>query len=172
MEKTFITLSVKLNDRKVVYEKLKINDVIKLDRKENGKGYIFNESSQANTQFEIPNEELFIKRRDKLQYPFLQELYDWAISLVKFRFTYELNKQSFLLINPNLPPAKIDIKDTSKVTYLFREGERKFGEAFKKKIVENFTEIGFPISDVLIESFNPGSPSFEASRCIESQALC
>lgn len=145
---------VNLADHKVSKELLEIENTIFLERNTDGKGFIFNEDSKQKTNFDIPNNELFAVRRDKLQYPFLQELYNWASSLVKFRFTFDAGKLSFLLTNTNLPNTKLDLKDTGKVAQTFNEGNTKFSSRFKEKIIKDFTEIGFPISDILIREMS------------------
>jgi energy-coupling factor transporter ATP-binding protein EcfA2 len=133
----------------VTKEVLHINKELFLERKETGAGRIKNHDGTF-IDFKIPGNILFSTRRDELQFPYLELLFLWASTVIKFSFTLEVAKRSFLLIDSNSPKREVDLKETDKAAFVFSEGLIKHGQPFKERVIQDFNTIGYNISDIII----------------------
>lgn len=132
----------------VFKEKLFLNEDILIDRKEDGKGEIKNYQGETH-KFDIPTNELKANRRDKTNYPFLEDLYFWANHTRIFQFSSPTGKHSLALKDPTKKPTEFDIKITDGgVIPTFNSGKLLHGDIFKNKIINDFNIIGFNIDDI------------------------
>lgn len=149
-----ISYEIRIKNKAITREILKFNNDIYVDRSMHGKGTIVNEGIKESSienkmlEFKIPADEIAVTRRDSIQYPYLEKLYNWGNALIHFRFNTELGKTTLAIIDSTLKPTNHNLKETDKVIGLFRSGEKEFGDKFKKNIIRDFNQIGYDISDV------------------------
>ncbi|NJO94620.1 MAG: ATP-binding protein [Hydrococcus sp. RM1_1_31] len=73
---------LKIDNEQVVRERFIIGSKIYLDRNESGEGKVWAAQLKLEMVFQTPTDEVAaIKRRDSIQHPFLEEIYNWASSL-------------------------------------------------------------------------------------------
>ena len=144
-----INYEIKIKNKSITKEVLKLNDEIYIDRTMHGSGTILNSAlDNLKVKFKIPKDEVAVSRRDSLQYPYLEKLFGWANEIIHFRFNTELGKRSLAIIDSTLKSVDHDLKETDKAIKIFRLGIKQFGEDFKKNVIADFNEIGYNISDI------------------------
>jgi AAA15 family ATPase/GTPase len=123
----------------VIQESLFLESKILLQRQDDYSCKIFSEISQQLDTFDPPvNELALLSRRDTKAYPYIENIIDWA------KNSYELQFSS------------INVEDESVQTESNYEQYpklfSKLNSEHQKKIVANYTSIGFKISDIKYES--------------------
>lgn len=142
---------LKLNNGSVVEEKLIIGNRTVLDRDESGEGTILAEQLKTNMRFETNKTEIAVfKRRDSIQHPFLENIYEWSNSLRFYEFGTELGKNIIALIPPTIEllKSKTDTKDSDYVVGIFVLGKQELASAFTDEIIKDMKAIGYNISDI------------------------
>jgi len=132
----------------IVIESLRVNDNLVLKRTANGEGFMYNEEAKAELKFKLPANTPTVTRRDSIQYPFLEDLFNWAINVRIFYFGSDMGKSHFNAVEPNINFKKYDLKNTGQVVDLFLEGFSEYKRLFTDKIVSDFNKIGYDISNV------------------------
>ena len=75
-----IIYELSTQDNKVTFESLKQNDRVLLERTADGIGKIWATKLAVNIDFQPPIDELcVVNRRDAIQHPFFENLYQWAV---------------------------------------------------------------------------------------------
>lgn len=145
---------LKIEKGLVIKEKLiigsKRNEPV-LDRDESGQGTIFAEELGQNIRFQTdPTELAVVKRRDSIQHPFLENLYQWSSSLRFYEFGTQLGKNlmAFIPSAMELLKNKTDFKDYNFVVGIFVIGKQEIGEQFIQAILSDMREIGYKLSGI------------------------
>lgn len=146
-EKKLIKYSLKYVNNKIIYEKLFIDETLKLDRKSKGKSRIFIEGKIENfTEFHIEHNILAcVKKRDKIQHPYLEYLYNWAKNTYAFEFGTELGQKDFGLDAESL--RELRLRNPENLVSIFNKAIKRNPLKYKKAVKEDFSLIGYPISD-------------------------
>lgn len=145
---------LKIEKGLVIQEKLIIyseSDKPLLDRHESGEGTIFAKKIKQDIDFQTDKTELaVVKRRDSIQHPFLENLYQWSSSLRFYEFGAQLGKNTMVRIpsTMELLKNKTDFKDSDFVVGIFVIGQREKGDEFIKAILSDMREIGYRVSDI------------------------
>ncbi len=140
---------LELNKGLVIKEKLIIGNQNLLERAELGEGNIWAEGLKTNIRFQTPQTELaVIKRRDNIQHPFLENIYQWSTSLRFYEFGTELGKNIISHIPPKIELLKnqTDFKDYDHVVGIFAIGKKEIGKDFINTIIDDMNRIGYNIS--------------------------
>ena len=138
-------------DKKVIREQLSIDSEILLKRGKTGKGYIkAKEANILKMPFMTPKDEIAaFSKRDSIQHPFLDDLYNWGDNLTHFYFGTQLGKDVLVaVIKDKEKKAGLDLKNTDMVVAKFIEGEEKFGKQFVDTIKSNMEEIGYKTDNI------------------------
>jgi AAA15 family ATPase/GTPase len=145
---------LKIEKGLVIKEKLIIgskNNEPLLDRDESGEGTIFTKEVERNIRFQTDQTELaVVKRRDSIQHPFLENLYQWSSSLRFYEFGAQLgtNMRARIPSTMELLKNKTDFKDSDFVVGIFVIGKQEIGEPFIEAILSDMREIGYKLSDI------------------------
>jgi AAA15 family ATPase/GTPase len=150
---------LKIEKGLVIKEKLiigsKSNEPL-LDRDESGKGTIFAKELDQDIRFQTdPTELAVVKRRDSIQHPFLEDLYQWSSSLRFYEFGTELGK-NFIWVPPfprdrELSKKEIKVKDSRSVVGIFVLGKQEIGAQFIQAIISDMKKIGYQLSEIGIK---------------------
>jgi energy-coupling factor transporter ATP-binding protein EcfA2 len=153
-------------DSLVAKERLTLNGEVKLERDAEGKGSIFYQKQQASIEFEIePSAIAFQARRDRLQHPYIMDLYEWAEASATYQFGSDFGKNTLKVAIPNeviggqttsAAPTREDPADPLQ-TYV--QAFATYGDAFDQAVVADMRSMGFPISAVNAELLDPGALS-------------
>jgi AAA15 family ATPase/GTPase len=145
---------LKLNNGLVIEEKLIIGNQTLLERDQLGEGKIWAKELNQEMRFQTPQTELaVIKRRDNIQHPFLENIYQWSKSLRFYEFGTQLGKNIIAQIPPTIEllKNKTDLKDYDYVVGIFAIGKKEIGNNFIKAIIDDMNHIGYNISEIGIK---------------------
>lgn len=138
----------------VLYEKLLINDEIYFSRDHDGKGQIQYESREGLVlDFEIEKDKIVLSsKRDKKQHPSLELIFRWINSVYMYNFGDTLGRNTFIspkndLVNEDKLMSEVSKNDNA-VVLKFEQGLRKYGETFKKQIIDDVNSIGYALEDI------------------------
>jgi AAA15 family ATPase/GTPase len=141
-----------LSKSKVVYEELTINGEQKFFRKDDGIGDIDSEQFQSKMKFQLmPNQLVVVSKRDAIQHPFLQKLFNWAEGARFYEFSTPMGRNTFLLTN-NTNNIIFNPKDYGAVVAVFLKGEQEFSHEFKKSVLNSMNDIGYTLKFVSVKS--------------------
>ena len=133
--------------KKVKFEKIIIGNKIVLNRK-NDSGKIFSYTLNKKIDINPPLEELTLHvRRDTKEFPFFEELLKWADNLLGYRFTAARPDHIVMPINPENDDY---LEDLAATPYLLQKSLDD--NNFIKNIIKDFSEIGYPIEKVYVNS--------------------
>lgn len=143
--------TLSLSEKRVVSELLERNEKTIFSRDEEGVGTIFAEKEKRFFDFSIPQNVLAINtKRDKIQHPFLDEIFSWASTLKFYQFANSFGKDIHVSI-PNLISADAredrDL-EVGKIQEIYSQGFAKFGDAFDESILKDFAALGYECEDV------------------------
>ena len=146
-----------IDQGQVTLENFYIGSKTYLERGKGGEGRIFAEELQTQMKFQTPSDKhAAVERRDSVQHPFFESLYNWAKSLRYYPFGTSLG-QDYLLSFPAKKDIRtiIDSKDTDFVVDIFKSGKEDFGNKFIELIISDMKSIGYDLSSIEIQT-----PSF------------
>jgi AAA15 family ATPase/GTPase len=142
---------LKLEKGLVIEEKLVIGEKTLLERNQSGEGKIFAQELGQEMRFQTPLTELaVVKRRDSIQHPFLENIYQWSNSLRFYAFGTQLGKNTLIELPPTteLIKNKTNFKDYNQVVGIFVLGQKEFAQDFTQAIIKDMNKIGYNISDI------------------------
>ncbi len=137
-----------MEDKTVKFEKLTINNKVKLSRENKAEDFIFAEELSQEMQFSISSNSIaaFLKR-DTIQHAFLEKLFNWATSTNHYLFGSAFGKDHFMAYNDSTNSQVPENPDF--VVQAFASAYKKFGDDFKQNILNDFQELGYPCSDIM-----------------------
>jgi Fe-S cluster assembly ATPase SufC len=136
-------------NHKVIEEKLHYGGRLLLDRQASGEMKVLTKEVKGDLTFQTPQDRIaVVTRRDPIQHPFLQDLYNWGSNVRIFRFGTPLGQDKIKLVTENMSTAKLDTKDTEKVVDVFLAGIDAFGKQFTDLILRDMRRVGFPLEEI------------------------
>jgi energy-coupling factor transporter ATP-binding protein EcfA2 len=143
----------------VIKEELNIDSKSKVKRGMNGIGSIYYTKKDEDIDFQTPPNELAtVARRDTIQHPFLEDLYNWGRYVRHYLFGTDLGKSAFAVLKKDKEQAEQQVlnpKDTSLVIGMFLEGQKKYSDKFTEAIIDDMNAIGYSLES--IETHTPVS---------------
>ncbi len=136
---------------KIIREEFTIGTKTYLQRNQKSEGTIWAKELAKDMKFQTPfNQIAASNRRDLIQHPFLEDLYEWADSLRFYQFGTDLGKGSVDTFSGRIEELKefINDKDADFVVEIFRIGQEELGDKFTNAIKSDMYSIGYDISDV------------------------
>lgn len=132
---------------KIVNEEFTQDGRVLLKRGIGGVGNLWAEKQRDNIEFQTPENQLAsITRRDSIQHPFFEPLYQWGRSLSYLPFGTPLGKDQFTIFLKEGP--KREPKEAEQVVGIFKKGEKEIGDKFIASIKQGMSDIGYPIDEV------------------------
>jgi energy-coupling factor transporter ATP-binding protein EcfA2 len=136
------------DERNVLKEYYAVDGNILLERGNDGKGKIFTQELERMVQFQAPTSQLAaVVRRDSIQHPFMELLYQWASHVLHFSFGSSMGKECYALINKEFT-SNFDPRNTEQVIGIFRKGMAEHSVRFRDMIISNMSRIGYDIEDI------------------------
>jgi energy-coupling factor transporter ATP-binding protein EcfA2 len=135
----------------IIKESLQIDSQTKLERGTEGIGSIYYAKQKESLDFQTPPKELaVVARRDTIQHPFLEDLYNWGKQVRYYQFGTPLGKErlTVLVKNKDKVEPQVNPKDTNNVTAMYVEGKSRYHQEFTNAIIQDMNAIGFSIDDV------------------------
>jgi energy-coupling factor transporter ATP-binding protein EcfA2 len=163
-----------MENENVLMEELSVDDRILLQRGAGGVGYIFAKEIDGgkNIPFQSPQNELAAAvRRDAIQHPFLQPLFDWASAVRHYHFGTPLGKDNFTVIVPKgaRNPSDADDKDATQVVAIYQKAVHELPEGvFRKHMLADLERVGYPADEISV-----GAPiSIRLRAGLAGELLC
>jgi hypothetical protein len=118
-------------------------------RTEDGKGKIVASQYEEPMQFQLSSNQLVVvSKRDAIQTPYLEKLYDWADKLYSFWFAEPTGKFKGYLDDRSINSVARNLRDTDKAALSFETGVKEFGDSFRTRIIESMKEIGYDLTSI------------------------
>jgi hypothetical protein len=139
---------LKIEQHKVLSEKLILNGDIKVERNADGTGELFAEAvgNGQMIKFKISGNQLIVfSKKDTIQHPYLEKLFEWANGVRLYAFGTPLGKDSGFAVN-DISQLQVNPRDTDSVAALFAKGVKDFGEGFRDDITELMGKIGYNLN--------------------------
>ncbi len=165
-----IIYSLIFDNEKVCKEELLVDRKSLMKRGSRGTGKIYSEQFDQHMDFKISADEVaaFIKR-DSIQHPFLDNLYNWADNVIHFYFGTPLGKDKLIgFIKSDRKEIKVDLKKTDDVLLVFKKGKEIFKQKFISIIKKDMASIGYEIENIALTS----PISFRIESTIPAAPLC
>jgi hypothetical protein len=143
---------LKIEQHKVLSEKLILNGNVKVERNADGTGELFAEAvgSGQMIKFKISGNQLIVfSKKDAIQHPYLEKLFEWANGVRLYAFGTPLGKDSGFAVN-DMNQLQANPRDTNDVAALFAKGVQDFGEDFRDDIIELMGKIGYNLKNINI----------------------
>jgi len=148
-------------------ERLSLNGDTLLTRRADGLGEIYFQKLNDRVEFQAPpNQVVSVARRDAIQHPFLQDLYDWGKSIRHYHFGTPLGKDQLVIPlkrREGQPESQLDPKNTNMVVAMFIDAQKRFSSQFTDSIIQDMKAIGYDLKEIgtappisLILEFAPG----------------
>ena len=134
---------------KIRKEELIVDGKPLLKRRDEGEGEIFAVELQQTMKFQTPDNELAcVARRDSIQHPFFEDLYQWGKSIRHYYFGTQLGKDFLSIIPKEEDKKALNLKETNLVVGFFRKGYEKYGESFTNSILREMDLIGYRLEEI------------------------
>jgi ABC-type dipeptide/oligopeptide/nickel transport system ATPase component len=148
----------------VIQEQLIQDSQTILQRGSDGKGKIFAYELNTEINFQPPTNELaVVTRRDAIQHPFLEKLYNWGQSARYFRFGTPMG-QDHLAIS-DWWEKELNLKNSNQAVAIFKKGESEYGNEYVQLIIEDMRNIGYELEELFLQEAE-GRVHFEVPRII------
>ncbi len=135
----------------VCKEELKVEGRVLLDRGIDGKGQIFAQQLDKTMEFQAPANELAsVARRDSVQHPFFEDLYQWGKTTYHYYFGTQLGKDVLVIFAKDKEKESLDFKDTNNVVSFLKKGLIKYQDTFANSIKKDMEAIGYTIEDISV----------------------
>jgi hypothetical protein len=138
-----------IESSKVVSEELIINGLERIARDNRGIGTIYAEELGKDIKFRIPANDLAVSRRDAIQHPFLEPLFNWANGLRYYAFGSSMKQEYGTKIDE---PGSLIHGNSDKAVEVFIAGKFEFDATFKEYVLSSMREIGYDLTDMDAES--------------------
>jgi energy-coupling factor transporter ATP-binding protein EcfA2 len=140
------------DDSKIYNEELIVDQEKLLERGIGGAGTIYFVEEGKKIKFHVPDNELAcVARRDSVQHPFFEQLFEWGKNTLHYRFGTYLGKDTFALIGNSKDKDFINLKETNKVVGILHRGLETYKQTFKKNILKDMHKIGYELVDIGVE---------------------
>jgi len=123
-----------------------------LQRSDKGEGLIYAEELKGKIKFQVPEKSLAcVVRRDSIQHPYFQSLYNWGSCVRRYEFGSQLGKNHIALFGKNEENSSLNplnIKETNNVVAFFKRGIKDCGRDFIDLILNDINGIGYQIDEI------------------------
>ena len=131
-------------------EQLDIDDETLMVRGEDGSGEIFFEEIGNKHPFQSPTNEVAVfARRDSVQHPYLDNLYQWGKNLRKYDFGTSLGRDVLAVYQEAKDDKpQVNLKDYNQIVSIFQAGVHNFSNIFVDNIKDDMRHIGYDIESI------------------------
>jgi predicted ATPase len=142
---------VKIKQGLLIKEELSIDNKVVLSREENGTGNISAYELDRPIRFQVPNNKLAcVAKRDSIQHPYLDELFNWGSSLRHYMFGSDFGRNYAMFYSvPSgiVPNQELNAKDQNPIVLLLKKLIEASDES-KERVLQDLRGIGYSISDI------------------------
>lgn len=144
--------SLKCDESRIVRESLERDGAPLMTRGQNGEGRIFAKrvgDQGSDIDFQVPVGELAcVARRDSVQHPFFEPLYQWGKRMRAYPFGTPLGKDQLVVFGEGESEAILDLKDPNCVVPLFKRAQDELGDAFVEAVRNDLATLGYSVDSL------------------------
>lgn len=149
-------------------ERLYLDEELLLDRGELGRGNIKYEGTPGSLSldFEIPHDQLACyAKRDRLQHPFIEQIFDWAVGLRRFDFSGDMGKSRYALKSV-FDVRELDLSITNSSLVPVTSVAVELFPEFKGRVLDEMKGIGYDLLDFGIIHFSERYSQVDQDRYV------
>jgi energy-coupling factor transporter ATP-binding protein EcfA2 len=151
-EKDRLQYALHYEERRIIAETLHVNGELLLERHQGGRGQIKAIQLGQKMEFQAPDIQLAsVVRRDSVQHPFFDDLFDWGKSCRHFSFGGELGRSTFAVFVKTGSAPDFNPKETDKAVALFKRAHKKYDKVFSDLVVTDMNKLGYNLEDIGVE---------------------
>ncbi len=153
---------LELSSGKVVSEAMSIAGRLVMARDDSGKGFVLKKTGSDRVSYKVPSDQLMVVvRRDEIQHPFFEHMYNWGVTACCYRFGSDFGKSTLSANLQSMELAELNMSELAdNVGHVFHVTTERFGADYKKMLMEDFSNIGYFCEDILTtQVVNHQSPS-------------
>lgn len=151
-----IAYVLEYHHRAVTKERLTVNSEVRLTRGPGGEGEIYAaDDIKKMIRFRVPeNQVAAFAKRDSIQHPFLEDLYEWGKGLIRYDFGASLGQDYFVVKKQKEDDdeVNIDLRQTQQVVAIFLEGSKKYPQDLSQAVFEDLRSLDYDIEDIGVEN--------------------
>jgi energy-coupling factor transporter ATP-binding protein EcfA2 len=138
-------------DHEVIEEALWQGDKLLLQREKAKPGKILTEQLDKPGDYLAfqppPNEIAVVSRRDAIQHPFLEQLYQWGKSANYFQFGTSMGQDQLTAFDL----AKLNLKEANQVVALFKKGQEN-DRNYVPRLIEDMRFCGYELEHIALQT--------------------
>jgi hypothetical protein len=141
--------TLKVHNSQVVEEALTIGGAERIRRGPGGAGQMWFDKQSQFLEFQTPpNRIACASRRDSIQHPYLDPLYEWGHASLQYRFNSpELGKHDLLSLSKEPPEDAAPMLRPS-VQVAYKLAADAFGAAFTKSLCDDMRKLDYALEDI------------------------
>lgn len=153
-----------IQDQEVASERYIVADQTVLERRADGRGELnATQLADQKLRFESPKDQLAaVLKRDAIQHPFLQKLYDWSVGVKHYRFGTTMGSDRVVITGlspqmvdtsqpraaPTIQSKSPEAQDPNQVFQIYVDGFTRFGVEFDSGIIKDMKSLDYQITEV------------------------
>ncbi len=131
---------LEIEDKQVKQEKLSVNDLEKLNRKEQ---VLFYEKENKHLSFKIRDKEIAVTKGDSEQQPFFDKLYEWGDKISHYKFGDKMSRDNY-----DNQTGTFAFRNGINVSSVFARGIENHGEEFHHINLNDMRGIGYDLESI------------------------
>ena len=148
-----VLYALEYTNRKIVNEQLIIDGTTFLSRGADGTGVIYFKQLKQEVEFQTSdNRAAVFAKRDSIQHPFLDRLFQWGQGLLRFDFGTPLGRMEIEIRQQPDQDGDLNLDSDSKgiqgVIEKFRIGKRDYGTPFVDAIIADMARIEYELEEI------------------------
>ncbi len=152
-----ISYTLEYHEGAVVNEGLVVGGKTCLTRGSGGEGEIYAVELKQDIRFQTSvNGVAAFAKRDSIQHPFLEDLYQWGKGLRRYDFGTPLGRRHFglrrELEQEGDLDAELDLKKSQQVVRIFLKGKQEYGSQFVELIIGDMAMVDYQLEEVGVET--------------------
>jgi energy-coupling factor transporter ATP-binding protein EcfA2 len=145
---TAFLYELRYHDSAVTLEEFSKDGKKLLHRGPDGIGKIFAEKLNTDLEFQSPPLELAaVTRRDSIQHPFFESLYNWGKGVRHFAFGSPLGQNNLAAVTKD-KEAPFNPNDTGSAVAVFRRGIEEFGSRFTDATMADMAKLDYHLEEI------------------------
>jgi hypothetical protein len=161
---------LKWEKRGVVQEQFSQNGQTLLRRGADGTGKILAQKLKLEIDFQPPVDHLaVVSRRDAIQHPFLEKLYNWGKRCLFFHFGTPMGQDQLALLASGGQKEDFNLKDENQVVAIFHEGVAKYGSDYYQLLYDDMGKLNYHLEKIGIQHFGSNGRTLSGIRLKEKE---
>lgn len=151
--------TLRYHQRIIEFEELKIDGDLYLTRNADGIGKLKAEKLDDDIEFQVDKNRIAVSaKRDSIQHPYLDDLFNWAKGVTRYDFGGGLGKDQLLLKLSGEAKSdselRIDIRNTDQVVGIFMQAKEELQDDFLQAVLDDMKYLGYDVQSVGVTSLD------------------